>query len=92
MHLHPVSLHQRPGTACRGATASTVANVPITTDPLGGDRPFLGGSPKQIADDLARLAGGGVDQVLFSNMAATGDVAREVGLLEELQTAAVGKT
>jgi probable F420-dependent oxidoreductase len=60
------------------------ANVPITRDPLGDDRPFLGGSPRQIADDLKGLAGSGVDQVLFANAAATGDVDAEVRLLEQL--------
>ena len=42
------------------------ANVPLTADPLGDDRPFLGGTPRQIADDLAGLEGTGVDQVMFS--------------------------
>jgi probable F420-dependent oxidoreductase len=42
------------------------ANVPLTTDPLGDDRPYLGGAPRQIADDLAGLEGTGVDHVLFS--------------------------
>jgi probable F420-dependent oxidoreductase len=60
------------------------ANVPITTDPIGADRPFLGGSPRQIADDLARLEGTGVDQVLFAN-AAAGDLDDEVKLLEQLR-------
>jgi alkanesulfonate monooxygenase SsuD/methylene tetrahydromethanopterin reductase-like flavin-dependent oxidoreductase (luciferase family) len=46
---------------------------------------FLGGSPPQIAEDLARLEGSGVDHVLFANT-ATSDLVR---LLEELQ-AAVG--
>jgi alkanesulfonate monooxygenase SsuD/methylene tetrahydromethanopterin reductase-like flavin-dependent oxidoreductase (luciferase family) len=42
------------------------ANVPLTADPLGDDRPYLGGAPRQIADDLAGLEGTGVDHVLFS--------------------------
>ncbi|MFI6740573.1 TIGR03619 family F420-dependent LLM class oxidoreductase [Nonomuraea sp. NPDC050451] len=42
------------------------ANVPLTAEPMGDDRPFLGGSPRQIADDLAGLEGTGVDHVLFS--------------------------
>ncbi|MGR6919558.1 TIGR03619 family F420-dependent LLM class oxidoreductase [[Actinomadura] parvosata] len=42
------------------------ANVPLTAEALGDDRPFLGGSPRQIADDLAGLEGTGVDHVLFS--------------------------
>ncbi|MGW4961300.1 TIGR03619 family F420-dependent LLM class oxidoreductase [Nonomuraea sp. NPDC004186] len=42
------------------------ANVPIIAEPMGDDRPFLGGSPRQIADDLAGLEGTGVDHVLFA--------------------------
>ncbi len=64
------------------------ANVPITSEPLGDDRPFLGGSPRQIADDIAELAGTGVDHVLVSNVAA-GDVDEELRLLDRLK-AAVG--
>lgn len=67
------------------------ANVPITREPLDQDRPFLGGSPRQIAEDLARLEGSGVDHVLFSNVAAS-DMDEEVRLLEELQAAVGVKT
>jgi probable F420-dependent oxidoreductase len=63
------------------------ANVPITPEPLGQDRPFLGGSPSQIADDLRRLDGSGVDQVFFYNLAAR-DLDEEVRLLEALQKTA----
>ena len=63
------------------------ANVPITGEPLGDDRPFLGGSPRQIVDDLGRLEGSGVDQVLFANVAAE-DIDQEIGLLDELRTLA----
>jgi probable F420-dependent oxidoreductase len=62
------------------------ANVPITPDPLGDDRPFLGGSPRQIADDIARLEGKGVDHVLFANGATT-DIESELRLLAELRSA-----
>ncbi len=62
------------------------ANVPITAEPLGDDRPFLGGSPGQIADDLARLSGSGIDHVLFSNRTPT-DLDSELRLLDALQAA-----
>jgi len=65
------------------------ANVPVTVDPIGDGRPFLGGSPRQIADDLARLDGAGVDQVLFSNAAAK-HIDEEVSVLEELQRIVTG--
>ncbi|WP_117213018.1 TIGR03619 family F420-dependent LLM class oxidoreductase [Allorhizocola rhizosphaerae] len=62
------------------------ANVPITSEPLGADRPYLGGSPRQIADDLSMLDGVGVHHVLFSNMAPTG-IDGEIRLLAELREA-----
>jgi probable F420-dependent oxidoreductase len=65
------------------------ANVPMTAEPLGADRPYLGGSPAQIAEDLARLEGSGVDHVLFASTAAT-DVDEQVRLLAELQDAVRG--
>jgi probable F420-dependent oxidoreductase len=70
------------------ATLTVVAraNVPLSPAPLGGDRPYLGGSPSQIAEDIARLDGSGVDQVLISDTAAT-DIDLLVDLLEQLQTA-----
>jgi alkanesulfonate monooxygenase SsuD/methylene tetrahydromethanopterin reductase-like flavin-dependent oxidoreductase (luciferase family) len=62
------------------------ANVPITSDPLGDDRPFLGGSPRQIADDIAKLAGQGIDHVLFSNVAAR-ELDEQIRLLDQLKAA-----
>ncbi len=44
------------------------ANVPIDDAGLGDDRPFLGGSPVQIADDLERLQELEVDHVFFTNL------------------------
>lgn len=72
------------------ATLSVVAraNVPMTQEPLGDGRPYLGGSPVQIADDLASLQGKGIDQVFFTNVGATSTIDDEVRLLEQLQTAA----
>ncbi len=65
------------------------ANVPISHEPMGADRPYLGGSPDQIAEDLARLSGAdGVDHVLFNDTSAR-DPDEYVHLLERLP-AAVG--
>jgi probable F420-dependent oxidoreductase len=71
-----------------GLTVVARANVPITREPLGGDRPFLGGSPAQIVEDLARLDGVGVDQVLFADLAQSDTVDEEIELLAELKAAA----
>jgi probable F420-dependent oxidoreductase len=61
------------------------ANTPITPDPLGHGRPYLGGSPREIADDIAALAGTGVDHVLFHNTEPA-EIDDEVRLMERLIT------
>jgi probable F420-dependent oxidoreductase len=65
------------------------ANVPITDYPLGDQRPFLGGAPRQIAGDLASLAELDVDHVLFAQ-AAPSTPDNDLRLLEALQEAAAG--
>jgi probable F420-dependent oxidoreductase len=59
------------------------ANVPVTDKPIDGDRPYLGGSPEQIADDLTALNGKGIDHVMFSNDASV-DLDTELDLLRRL--------
>jgi alkanesulfonate monooxygenase SsuD/methylene tetrahydromethanopterin reductase-like flavin-dependent oxidoreductase (luciferase family) len=71
---------ERAGRDPAGLTVVVRANVPLTREPMGDKRPFLGGSPRQIAEDVARLEPAGVDQVLFSSIAAR-DLETEVGLL-----------
>ncbi|MFK3982416.1 TIGR03619 family F420-dependent LLM class oxidoreductase [Micromonospora sp. NPDC050397] len=65
------------------------ANVSITSRPVDRDRQFLGGSPDQIADDLAKLRGNGVDHVFLANMTAT-DIDEEIDLLGRIRTATAG--
>jgi probable F420-dependent oxidoreductase len=77
---------ERAGRDPAGLTVVVRANVPLSREPLGDGRPFLGGSPGQIAEDLARLEPAGVDEVLFSSIAAR-DLETEVGLLAELRAA-----
>ena len=67
------------------------ANVPITSEPLGQRRPYLGGSPRQIAEDLAGLASGDVDHVLFSNRYVD-DIDEHLRLLDRLHVEAGGVT
>ncbi len=63
------------------------ANVPITASALPEDkRPFLGGSPGQIAEDLARVEKLQVDEVFFSDQASR-TVDEAVQRLEEIQAA-----
>ena len=76
--------------AGRDPAALTVvarANVPVTSEPLGDDRPYLGGSPKQIRADLAGLAGAGIDHVLFS-ISGQDELTEHLDLLAELHAAA----
>jgi adenosylmethionine-8-amino-7-oxononanoate aminotransferase len=51
---------------------------------------YLGGSPDQIAEDVAGLAGSGVDQVFFSDGAAR-DVEVHVRLLEQVRAAVAAR-
>jgi alkanesulfonate monooxygenase SsuD/methylene tetrahydromethanopterin reductase-like flavin-dependent oxidoreductase (luciferase family) len=60
------------------------ANVPITADALGDGRPYLGGSPAEIAGDLEPLAEAGVDHVLFYN-AAPGSIDDYLRRMAELR-------
>ncbi len=63
------------------------ANVPITAKPLPDSRrPFLGGSPEQIAQDLARVQTLNIDEVFFAN-GASQSVDEAVQRLEEIQAA-----
>jgi probable F420-dependent oxidoreductase len=59
------------------------ANVPLSAGPLGDGRPFLGGSPREIADDVAGLEGTGVDEVLFSTTIQDTQ-GRELGIADGL--------
>ncbi|MEV4138623.1 TIGR03619 family F420-dependent LLM class oxidoreductase [Dactylosporangium sp. NPDC049742] len=75
--------------AGRDAAALTVvarANVPLTDDPIGEGRPFLGGSPEQVAEDVARLEGSGVDEILVASIRQT-DIDLELRLLDRLRKA-----
>ncbi|MGK5683682.1 TIGR03619 family F420-dependent LLM class oxidoreductase [Actinoplanes sp. URMC 104] len=65
-------------------TVAVRANVPVTTGPLGDGRPYLGGSPAEITEDLKRLAEAGVDHVLFANHEQD-DLDEYLGLMADLQ-------
>ncbi|QBD75695.1 TIGR03619 family F420-dependent LLM class oxidoreductase [Ktedonosporobacter rubrisoli] len=65
------------------------ANVLITACPLpDAQRPFLGGSPEQIAADLARIEPLAIDHVLFADNGPSSSVEEALEWLEELQAAA----
>jgi hypothetical protein len=77
------------------ATLTVVAraNTVFTREPMGERRPYLGGSPKQIAADLADLddlTGGGVDAVLLSSVGrADHDIDVEIRLMADIRDAAM---
>ncbi|GGQ49078.1 TIGR03619 family F420-dependent LLM class oxidoreductase [Couchioplanes azureus] len=63
------------------------AATPITPADLGPGRPFLGGSPDQVAEDLRHLADLAVDHVLFTNVRQP-PLDEQLGLLERIKVAA----
>jgi probable F420-dependent oxidoreductase len=67
------------------------ANVPLTTEPLGDGRPFLGGSPDEVAADLARVSELDVDHVFVTNVAQQ-DLETELKLLAQLREATAAVT
>ena len=80
------------GAAGRDAGALKVivrANVPVTEEPIMDGRPYLGGSPEQIAGDLEALDGLRVDQVFFSNNSPAG-LEEHVKILGSLKRAVEG--
>jgi alkanesulfonate monooxygenase SsuD/methylene tetrahydromethanopterin reductase-like flavin-dependent oxidoreductase (luciferase family) len=62
------------------------ANTPITDAAMMADRPFLGGSPEQVACDLQRVQELDVDHVLFTNLIQP-PLDDQVRLLDRLQQA-----
>jgi alkanesulfonate monooxygenase SsuD/methylene tetrahydromethanopterin reductase-like flavin-dependent oxidoreductase (luciferase family) len=62
------------------------ANTPITDTVMTNGRPFLGGSPEQVADDLSRVAELKVDHVLFTNLLQP-PLRDQIWLLERLKIA-----
>ncbi|MET7634002.1 TIGR03619 family F420-dependent LLM class oxidoreductase [Streptomyces sp. NPDC001773] len=70
--------------------------TPVTREPIGEGRPFLGGSPRQIAEDLMAARESGVTQVYLAGGQGLGldvglqaaDVDQWLGLLGEVIEAA----
>ena len=70
--------------------------TPVTREPIGDGRPFLGGSPRQIAEDLMAARETGVTQVYLAGGQGLGldvglkaaDVDQWLGLLGEVIEAA----
>ncbi|GAA1039382.1 LLM class F420-dependent oxidoreductase [Virgisporangium ochraceum] len=72
------------------ATVVVRANTTFSVEPLGEKRPYLGGSPEQIAEDLAGLDGAGIDEVLLSTVGRVRhDLVTEIRLMERIRETAV---
>ncbi|MEV6599826.1 TIGR03619 family F420-dependent LLM class oxidoreductase [Actinoplanes sp. NPDC051346] len=63
------------------------AATPLTESAVGLGRPFLGGSPDQVVEDLRRLEDLAVDHVLFTNVRQP-PLDEQLSLLERVKTAA----
>ncbi|MBG0566102.1 TIGR03619 family F420-dependent LLM class oxidoreductase [Actinoplanes aureus] len=63
------------------------AATPLTSSPIGTGRPFLGGSPAQVVEDLRRLEELAVDHVLFTNVRQP-PLDEQLELLARIKTAA----
>jgi hypothetical protein len=59
------------------------ANTPITDTDISRQRPFLGGSPRQIASDLSELERLNIDHVMFTNLLQP-PISEQVRLLSRL--------
>lgn len=72
----------------RNPTALTVTaqtNHPMQPKPISGDRPFLAGSPRQLAEDIEQLREQRIDGVLFASPPSD-EMDTQIEMLEELRT------
>jgi probable F420-dependent oxidoreductase len=66
-------------------------NTPITSEPMGEGRPYLGGSPDEIAEDMRGLNELGIDHLFFSSPTlGMPPVDEQVRLMYRLRNAAAG--
>jgi probable F420-dependent oxidoreductase len=70
-------------------TVAVRANVPMTSKPIDDGRPYLGGSPQQIAEDIAALSDLRLDEVMFANT-ATQDLDEHLHVLADLHATVTG--
>jgi probable F420-dependent oxidoreductase len=66
-------------------TVTAQTNTPMTLKPVSGTRPFLGGAPRQIADDIEQLHGHGIDAVMLA-MPPSDEIDAQIDMLDELRT------
>ncbi|KDN21726.1 TIGR03619 family F420-dependent LLM class oxidoreductase [Amycolatopsis rifamycinica] len=66
-------------------TVTAQTNHAMQPKPIGDDRPFLAGSPRQLADDIERVRDRGFDGVLFA-MPPTEEIPVQIEMLDELRS------
>jgi alkanesulfonate monooxygenase SsuD/methylene tetrahydromethanopterin reductase-like flavin-dependent oxidoreductase (luciferase family) len=64
-------------------TAQT--NHAMQPKPISGDRPFLAGSPQQLAEDIEQLRDRGFDGVLFA-LPPADEIPPQIEMLDELRS------
>ncbi|GGP44933.1 TIGR03619 family F420-dependent LLM class oxidoreductase [Saccharothrix coeruleofusca] len=65
-------------------TVTAQTNHSMRPKPISGDRPFLAGSPQQLAEDIERLREQEIDGVLFA-FPPSDDMDTQIEMLEELR-------
>lgn len=66
-------------------TVTAQTNHAMQPKPISGDRPFLAGSPRQLADDIEQLRDRGFDGVLFA-FPPTDEIPVQIEMLDELRS------
>ncbi|WP_350277892.1 LLM class flavin-dependent oxidoreductase [Kribbella sp. HUAS MG21] len=79
------SAAERLGRDPAALTVTAQTNHAMQPKPIGGDRPFLAGSPQQLAEDIEQLRDRGFDGVLFA-FPPTDEIPAQIEMLEELRS------
>ncbi|MFD2422227.1 TIGR03619 family F420-dependent LLM class oxidoreductase [Amycolatopsis pigmentata] len=76
---------ERHGRNPAALTVTAQTNHAMQPKPISGDRPFLAGAPKQLADDIEQLRDRGFDGVLFAGL-PTDEISAQIEMLDELRS------
>ncbi|WP_285691192.1 TIGR03619 family F420-dependent LLM class oxidoreductase [Actinoplanes sp. NBRC 103695] len=75
------------GRSAAALTVTAQTNHPMQPKPISGDRPFLAGSPRQLAEDIEQLREQKIDGVLFA-FPPSDDLDTQIEMIEKLRTLA----
>jgi probable F420-dependent oxidoreductase len=76
---------EREGRDPSALTVTAQTNNAMRPKPITGDRPFLAGSPRQLAEDIERARERGFDGVLFA-YPPTDEIPVQIEMLDELRS------